>query len=348
MIVTVFTDIAITDARGSARGAGDRRGEPARSRSSRSRSVPPGRRAAAGRPWSMPVFGFPEPAAAALGSPTASQVALRQRRYAGPSRRAVDEAAARALVQSALACGGGWLRADEVARLLSARTACRCARSASSSTPDAAVAAAAEFGYPVALKLAAGGVHKSDIGGVRLDLADRRAGALRPPWTWTASTGDRGGHPLLVQPMVCGGIELIAGAVHDAQFGPLVMLGAGGVLTDVLGDRYVPARAAIPHPGRARCSASSARPSCSTVSAAGRRRHEPAVERRPGSVAALVADLPEIAELDLNPLVCRGDAAMALDARVRVAPSPYHPDPLVRQLRGPMASPPGVGERAVR
>ena len=52
-------------------------------------------------------------------------------------------------------------------------------------------------------------------------------------------------------------------------------------------------------------------------------------------LAALIDDLPEIAELDLNPLVCRGVEVLAVDARVRVAPAPYHPDPLLRQLRSP-------------
>jgi acyl-CoA synthetase (NDP forming) len=52
-------------------------------------------------------------------------------------------------------------------------------------------------------------------------------------------------------------------------------------------------------------------------------------------VAALVDDVPEIAELDLNPLICRGEGIAAVDARIRVAEAPLHPDPLVRQLRGP-------------
>jgi len=53
-------------------------------------------------------------------------------------------------------------------------------------------------------------------------------------------------------------------------------------------------------------------------------------------VAALAADVPEIAELDLNPLTCRADGVLVVDARIRVAPVPPIRDPLVRQLRGPV------------
>ena len=53
-------------------------------------------------------------------------------------------------------------------------------------------------------------------------------------------------------------------------------------------------------------------------------------------VAALADDLPQVAELDLNPLVCSGDRVLAVDARIRLAPAPPLPDPLVRQLRGPV------------
>ena len=343
MIVTVFTDIAVTDAAAArtalatAAAAGEKPviavevgADPA--------AVP-----LAGRTWSMPVFGFPEPAAAALG------VAYRYARWRlgsgdAPSRPDdVDQAGARALVQTALTSGGGWLRADEVARLLSAYGIPLCPERVVVGA-DAAVAAAREFGYPVAVKLAAGGLHKSDIGGVRLDLSTDAQVRSAAADLARLEGHRRRGIPLLVQPMISGGVELIAGAVHEPRFGPLVMLGAGGVLTDVLGDRTF---------RLAPLSRTQAVEMIDELRSAklldGYRGRPPAsraaVEDVLVRVAALVADLPEIAELDLNPLAVRGDEAVALDARVRVAPSPYQPDPLVRQLRGPLAtSSSGVGE----
>jgi acyl-CoA synthetase (NDP forming) len=133
--------------------------------------------------------------------------------------------------------------------------------------------------------------------------------------------------------MIGRGTELIVGAVHDPQCGPLVMLGAGGVLTDVLGDRSFGLAPLTEHDaeqllGRLR----SARlldgfrgapvvPLSAVVDVLVR-------------VAALVDDVPEIAELDLNPLICGTDGLSAVDARIRIATPPRHPDPLVRQLRG--------------
>src|SRR5205823_1066550 len=80
-------------------------------------------------------------------------------------------------------------------------------------TPQAAVDAAVELGYPVVLKTAAPGAHKTDEGGVILDLGDEEAVRV---------AAERLGGPLLVQPFVRGGAELLAGAVQDPVFGPLV------------------------------------------------------------------------------------------------------------------------------
>jgi acyl-CoA synthetase (NDP forming) len=133
--------------------------------------------------------------------------------------------------------------------------------------------------------------------------------------------------------MVGTGTELIVGAVHDAQCGALVMLGAGGVLTDILGDRSFGLAPFTEHDAE---------------QVLGRLRSAPLLDGFRGApvvsraavidvlvrVAALVDDVPEIAELDLNPLICQADGLHAVDARIRVAVPPLHPDPLVRQLRG--------------
>jgi hypothetical protein len=98
---------------------------------------------------------------------------------------------------------------------------------------DEALAAATSLGYPVALKTAAPGIHhKSDVGGVKLGITD--AEELAKAWRDLAA---RLGPAATVEPMIAAGVELAFGAVADPQFGPLVMVGAGGSLVEVLNDR---------------------------------------------------------------------------------------------------------------
>ena len=89
-------------------------------------------------------------------------------------------------------------------------------------------AAARELGFPVVVKSAAAGAHKTESGGVALDLARRGRRAPRPP--------TRIGCPVIVQPMLRGGAELLAGLVQDPLFGPLVAFGPGGVLAELIGE----------------------------------------------------------------------------------------------------------------
>jgi len=279
--------------------------------------------------WSLPLFTFPEEAVAALG------IAHRyvQRRANPPALATrpdgVDVAGARAVVDAALAGGREWLDPAECDTVLRAYGLPVC-RQALAADADEAVARAADLGYPIVAKLAGNGLHKSDLGGVRLDLADEAD--LRA--AVDELTALHGG-PVLLQPMISGGTELIVGAVHDPSCGPLVMVGAGGVLTDVLEDRafglapLLTERAARELVDRLR-----------TARLLDGYRGAPFVSRGAIAdvlvrVAALVDDVPQIAELDLNPLICRGEGIEAVDARIRVAEPPTHPDPLVRQLRGP-------------
>lgn len=96
----------------------------------------------------------------------------------------------------------------------------------------AALAAAAEFGYPVVLKTATGIAHKSDVGGVRLGLGD--AESLRQAYREMAQ---RLGGRVTVARQLPPGVEIALGMVADPQFGPVVMVGAGGVLVELMGDR---------------------------------------------------------------------------------------------------------------
>jgi succinyl-CoA synthetase beta subunit len=198
------------------------------------------------------------------------------------------------------------------------------------SEADAAVPAAAELGYPVAVKVARGTVHKTDIGGVRLDITDEVALRAAVVDVQTAS----GMPDVLIQPMVGPGTELIAGALQDPQFGPVVMLGAGGVLADMIADRQLrlaPLTADDADDMIARLR---------TAPLLDGYRGRPVVDRQAvrrllQRLATLADDLPEVAELDLNPVICRGrDDLIVVDAKVRIAPAPPAPDPVLRQLRG--------------
>lgn len=184
-------------------------------------------------------------------------------------------------------------------------------------------AAAGEVGYPLAMKIVSPDVtHKTDAGGVRLGLAT--APAVREAWTRMRETV-RSRVPgarltgVILQRMVGGGREMITGISRESGFGPLVMFGLGGIFVEALGDvvfRLAPVDAA---------EASGMLAAIRGAKILGAIRGEPAVHREALAeavrrVAQLGADFPEIVELDANPLLARPDGAIALDARVRLAP----------------------------
>jgi acyl-CoA synthetase (NDP forming) len=175
-----------------------------------------------------------------------------------------------------------------------------------------AIAAARAIGLPVALKTAAQGIaHKTDAGGVRLGLASTEAvGAAYDDLA--ARLGPR----VLVAAMAGSGVEMILGLTTDPQFGTLVLVGAGGVLVEVMRD----VRAILPGAGeretRAVIDGLALRPLLDGV------RGRPAADvgaavnavRRLSALAADLSDL--VAELDVNPLVVLPRGVLALDALV--------------------------------
>ena len=177
---------------------------------------------------------------------------------------------------------------------------------------EEAVAAAGRVGWPVALKTAAPGVaHKSDIGGVLLGLdgPDRLAAAY-------ADLAGRLGPRVLVAAMAGPGVELALGVVDDAQFGPLVMVAAGGVLVEVLRDR----RFALPPVGHRQALAVldrlAVRPLLDGVRGAPPADLD-AVADAIVSLSALALDLgPSLAALDVNPLIAGPGGCVAVDALV--------------------------------
>ena len=187
---------------------------------------------------------------------------------------------------------------------------------------ERAVAAADELGYPVVLKLCGDAIaHKTERGLVRLGLGDAVAVRAAATELLAAATPDDGPVELLVAPMVRGTRELIAGLVRDPQFGPCVMFGVGGVLAEALGDV---AFRLVPHD---ELDAADLLDDLATQKLLGPFRGEPAVDRD-AVVATLVglsrlaAERPDVASVDLNPLIVVDGRPVAVDALVELDPAP--------------------------
>jgi acyl-CoA synthetase (NDP forming)/L-amino acid N-acyltransferase YncA len=332
-VLTVFTEIAITDAPEVRRAVLQAAATSDKPIVATEVGAPACTVPIPGTKRSLPVFTFPEPAAAALGV-AHRYTQIRAAQAAAdllPLPTPDDPTPARAVVQAALAAGTEWLGPRDIARLLGHYGIPTCAQRVVH-TLDEAVFAGTELGYPLAVQLADAVIHKSDVGGVRLAVSDEPE--LRQVVAELAALTPGPDVELLVQAVVAAGTELIVGAVHDDQFGALVMLGAGGALADLMDDRAF------------RLAPMSARDAADMVDSLRSARlldgfrGAPAVARAAVHdvlvrVASLVDDLPEVRELDLNPLVCRSDGVFVVDARIRVAAASPLRDPLVRQLRGP-------------
>jgi acyl-CoA synthetase (NDP forming) len=279
----------------------------------------------------VPAYAYPETAARALSR------AVRYAEWRSAPRRVVpafpDVGAERAreIVHSFLLeqPGGGWLTDSDVIALLELYRI-PMVRTRIAPTEDEAVTAAAAVGYPVALKAEVPGLtHKTEAGAVLLDL--RTEAGVRSGYGDLA--GRFGGRlsGVAVQPMITGGTEVIVGVRDDQMFGPLVVFGLGGVATEVLADHA--ARLAPLTEADAETLIGSVR----SAPLLHGHRGAPAVDLAALRdvllrVSRLSDDLPEIAELDLNPVVARPDSAIAVDARIRVGPL-VSQDPFLRRLR---------------
>ncbi|HET8579326.1 MAG TPA: acetate--CoA ligase family protein [Methylomirabilota bacterium] len=187
-------------------------------------------------------------------------------------------------------------------------------------TPDEAVAAARDLGGPLALKLVSADiVHKTELGAVLLDVKGPEAAAIgHGELVRRARTATSGAVRVLVTPMIHGGIETVVGAFRDSQFGPVVMFGLGGILVEALDD--VVFRLAPIDPAEGEAMVGELR---SHRLFRGLRGRPPADLAALGQVIAqvsrLVADRPEVVELDLNPVFALEHGAAVADARVLLA-----------------------------
>jgi len=190
-------------------------------------------------------------------------------------------------------------------------------------TKKQAVSMGKELGFPVVLKvISADVIHKSDSGGVRLGLGNSTQ-VGRAYSDIMSSVRQR--HPqatiqgISVQPMAPPGIEVIIGMSTDPQFGPVIMFGLGGVLVEILKDvsfRIVPVTR--------RDAAEMVREIKGYPVLAGFRGQKPAsvpaLEGLIVKVSRFIEDNPQVRELDLNPVFAYEDKAVAVDARVVLAP----------------------------
>jgi len=279
----------------------------------------------------VPAYAYPRSAARALGH--AARYGSWRARTPGqvPEFADLRPDEARALISGFLERSPdvGWLTATETARLLMCYGIAEVATQLVTNEQVAADAAA-ELGGPVVLKAeVAGLVHKSDAGAVQLDLHGRRE--VRAGYRALA---DRFGPRMsgaILQPMITGGTEVIMGVVQEPVFGPLVVFGLGGVATDVLDDR-----SARLTPLTDTDAATLIRSVRAAPLLLGHRGAPPAsltaLENLLLRVARLAEDFPQVAELDLNPVIARPDGAHVVDARIHLVPA-LHADPYLRKLR---------------
>jgi acyl-CoA synthetase (NDP forming)/GNAT superfamily N-acetyltransferase len=279
----------------------------------------------------VPAYEYPESAARALGHAVRYSAWRSRNPGVVPDLPGIRNADARLVVARCLSERrlGGWLAAADVAELLGcygiAMVPTRPAASA-----DEAAAVAAELGWPVVLKADVTGlVHKSDAGAVV--LGPHSEADVRASYAQLAARFGDDLRQVLVQPMITAGVEVLVGVVHEPVFGPLVVFGLGGLATDVLGDHTARLTPLTDVDADEMIRGIRAAPLL-----LGHRGSAPvdtgAVAEILLRVSRLADDIPEVAELDLNPVIALADGVRPVDARIRLAPA-TPADPFLRRLR---------------
>ena len=244
-----------------------------------------------------------------------------------PAEFSPDAATARRVVATALADGRSWLDPLEVAEVLRAY-AIPALPTFAAADAEGAAAAAAPFlakGRPVAVKIHSRDIiHKSDVGGVRLDLATEdavRAATAEIIASARAHRPDARIEGVMVQPMMLRpqARELIVGLADDPTFGPVVVFGHGGVPVEVINDKALalpPLDLKMARDLIARTRVSRLLGAYRNVPAA----DEAAIAFTLVKLAQLAADIPELRGVDINPLLADETGAIALDTRMTIAP----------------------------
>jgi acetyl coenzyme A synthetase (ADP forming)-like protein len=267
----------------------------------------------------IPCYPFPESAAIALGRATAYGEWRSQPPGKVPALENLEVGKAREVIERALEARAGWLGPMDTEALLSA-FGISVAPALLAHTEREAASAAAMLGFPVAIKAVGPRIlHKTEVGGVRLNVADEAAvlaachdlrQRLGPDLT-----------DLLVQRMVSGGVDVIVGLTQDPTFGPLVLYGSGGTLVELVAD--VAFRL---HPLTDADAAAMLEEVKGTALLRGYRGapkgDEEALKDLLLRVSALVEHCPEVREMDLNPVKVLSSGISVVDARVRVGRPP--------------------------
>jgi acyl-CoA synthetase (NDP forming)/GNAT superfamily N-acetyltransferase len=276
-----------------------------------------------------PVYRFPETAVRALAHVVRYGRWRRTPNGVVPSFTDVSREVVQRRVAATLATGTAavWADPEASAEMLTAYGIPVVPTRRAGTAADAC-SAAEQLGFPVVLKTDVPHiVHKTEVGGVRTGLGD-----LAMVERAFDDIVTRLGGGVLVQPTASGLIELVAGVTREAGFGPMVMVGLGGVLTDVLADRTFRPSPLTDRDVREMLLGLRAAPLF-----AGYRGAPPVdlavVEDLLLRLAALVDDIQEIAQLDLNPIMVDQGSAVVVDAKIQLAPTVRQPDSLARSLR---------------
>jgi acetate---CoA ligase (ADP-forming) len=271
----------------------------------------------------LPNYAFPENAARVMGKLANYSDWRSQPEGMIPEFNDIDPGAARTICRSAISKQeSDWLSAEDARKVLAA-LALPLPSGGFCRTADEAARVASELGFPVAVKLASRQiVHKTEVGGVSLNLQDETAvrRAFMEIRNRLAQAGNLDAMDgVLVQPMISGGVELMIGVTQDPSFGPLIGFGLGGIYVEILKDvcfRITPITD--------RDAKEMVRSIKGYRLLEGYRGHPSAdikaIEDLLLRVSRLVEEVPEIAELDLNPVMALppGHGCLIVDARIRV------------------------------
>jgi acetate---CoA ligase (ADP-forming) len=273
----------------------------------------------------VPSYPFPEDAVSALAKAAEHGEWLRKARGVIPKISGLKRERARKMIESAMTRSVQrplWLSAGEITDLLRCY-GIRFAETVVAKTAKEAAASSSGVGFPVAVKLASSTiVHKTDVGGVILDMKSENevAKAFKDIKAGLVEIGRQ--HEMdgvTVQRMVGGGIEVIVGVTQDPSFGPIIMFGLGGIYAELMKDVAVRL-----HP----LTDLGAKELVNSTKAAklfGGFRGSPPIDAQALEdlllrVSAMVEDIPQIAELDFNPVkvMQQGEGYWVVDARILV------------------------------